>query len=180
MSNAAVIDRFAEAYGSDSYARIPLPPEAAEQIFFNTDQEDERVWMPIGEGIYARPMLFIPVNGSWVTMIRADTIGVVSRHRHPAPVTGYTLEGAWGYLEHDWIARPGSFLFEPAGETHTLVVDPDVGHMKALFHNFGPLVYVDEKGEQVGYDDVFTRMEKFKAFYRENGLGEDFVDSLVP
>jgi hypothetical protein len=36
------------------------------------------------------------------------------------PVTGYVLRGRWHYLEHDWVAEPGAFLFEPPGETHTL------------------------------------------------------------
>ncbi|PCI44028.1 MAG: hypothetical protein COB51_10795, partial [Moraxellaceae bacterium] len=44
-----------------------------------------------------------------------DVRGIVSRHRHPAMVTGYTLDGAWGYLEHDWVATKGTFIFEPAG-----------------------------------------------------------------
>ncbi|SDG28826.1 MULTISPECIES: 2,4'-dihydroxyacetophenone dioxygenase family protein [Thalassobaculum] len=168
-----------EAYKDDTMKRIPLPEHAARELFFTTDEDDERVWMPIGDGILARPMLFNPVQGSWVTLIKADKPGIVSRHRHPAPVTGYTLEGAWGYLEHDWTATPGSFLFEPAGETHTLVVDPEVGHMKCLFHNFGPLIFVDAEGNQTGYDDVFTRLEKFKAHYEANGLGAEFATRLI-
>ena len=64
---------------------------------------------------------------------------------------GGSLAIAWGYLEHDWIATKGTFIFEPAGETHTLVVDPKVGHMTTLFHNMGPLLYVDENGKQTGY-----------------------------
>ena len=165
-------------YGAEHVLSIPLPPEAAREIFFNPDQEDERYWMPRGNGVYSRPLMFNTVQGMWVNILRADGPGIVSRHRHPAPVTGYTLEGAWGYLEHDWTARPGAFLFEPAGETHTLVVDHEVGHMKCLFHNFGPLIYLDDAGHQVGYEDVFTRIAKFKQHYGQNGIGADYVDSL--
>lgn len=168
-----------DAYKNETMKRIPLPEHAVPELIFHTDEDDDRAWMPISERVWARPMLFNVGAGSWVTMLRAEGPGVVSRHRHPAPVTGYTLDGAWGYLEHDWTARPGSFLYEPAGETHTLVVDPKVGHMKCLFHNFGPLIYVDGEGAQVGYDDVFTRLEKFKAHYRGNGLGESFATDLI-
>ena len=168
-----------EAYKDETMTRIPLPEHAAAELIFHTDEDDDRVWMPLADGVWARPMLFNTVQGSWVTMLKAETAGVVSRHRHPAPVTGYTLDGAWGYLEHDWTARAGSFLFEPAGETHTLVVDPEVGHMKCLFHNFGPLIYVDSEGKQVGYDDVFTRLDRFKAHYEANGLGADFATRLI-
>jgi len=33
-----------------------------------------------------------------------------------------TMRGHWRYLEHDWIAKPGTYIFEPAGEAHTLVI----------------------------------------------------------
>jgi quercetin dioxygenase-like cupin family protein len=37
-------------------------------------------------------------------------------------VHAFTLRGEWHYLEHDWIAKTGDYVFEPPGETHTLVV----------------------------------------------------------
>jgi len=45
---------------------------------------------------------------------------------HPAPVHGLVLEGSWRYLEHDWVARKGMYVFEPPGEIHTLVVGSDI------------------------------------------------------
>jgi hypothetical protein len=63
--------------------------------------------------------------------------------------------------------------------THTLVVGPEEGHMLTLFHNFGPLIYVDETGAQIGYEDVFTRIAKCKAHYKSVGLGEEFVTRLI-
>ena len=40
-----------------------------------------------------------------------------------ALVVGYVIKGAWRYLEHDWVAREGGYVYEAPGETHTLVVD---------------------------------------------------------
>ena len=37
-------------------------------------------------------------------------------------VHGFVLKGRWRYLEHDWVASAGSFVYEPPGEIHTLVV----------------------------------------------------------
>lgn len=157
---------------------IPLPKEASKELFFQTDEDDERVWMPIGDNVSIRPLLFNVVQGTWCNIVKAEGEGLVGRHRHPAPVMGYTLAGTWGYLEGDWIGRAGSFIYEPAGETHTLVVHPDEGHMKVLFHNMGPILYVDEKGEQTGYEDVFTRIAMYKKHCIATGLGEEFVDNL--
>ncbi|MCH9669957.1 MAG: phytanoyl-CoA dioxygenase family protein [Gammaproteobacteria bacterium] len=57
-------------------------------------------------------------------------------------MTGYTFEGSWGYVEHEWTATAGTFIFEPAGETHTLVVRPeavDVGPAWQGAHAAGAL-----------------------------------------
>lgn len=158
---------------------VALPPDAATELVTHTQDDDERMWIPRGNDIWFRPLMFNVAQGNWVNLLKAKSDGVISRHRHPAPVTGYTLEGAWGYVEHDWTASPGTFIFEPAGETHTLVVRPEAGHMLTLFHNYGPLLHVDEQGQVIGYEDVFTRLEKVRAHYRSVGLGDDFVDKMI-
>jgi 2,4'-dihydroxyacetophenone dioxygenase len=43
------------------------------------------------------------------------------KHHHSGTVMVYTLSGTWRYLEHDWTAGPGSFVFETAGTQHTPV-----------------------------------------------------------
>lgn len=163
---------------------IPLPEYAVPEMVADIDFDDERLWVPRGDGVDNIPLLFCVTQGSWVNITRARGDGIVSRHRHSSPVTGYTMEGAWGYLEHDWTATHGTFIFEPPGETHTLVVKPhpaDAGcdHMMVLFHNFGPLMHVDEKGQVTGYVDVFSRIETCKAHYIKNGLGADYIERLI-
>ena len=38
-----------------------------------------------------------------------------------------TLSGKWGYLEHEWTATAGDFIFETPGESHTLVTEHPEG-----------------------------------------------------
>ncbi len=140
--------------------------------------EDEK-WYPLGKMGKVRPLLFDVSNGGWVSILKAQGSGTIQKHRHASPVTAWTMDGAWGYREHDWIARAGSFAYEPAGHIHTLYIDPAVGHMTALFHVMGPLVYLDEAGNAVDYDDVFLRLDRYAKHCREVGLGDDFVRSLV-
>jgi 2,4'-dihydroxyacetophenone dioxygenase len=45
----------------------------------------------------------------------------VNRHYHPQQVFAFTISGKWGYLEHDWVATAGDFVYEAPGEAHTLV-----------------------------------------------------------
>src|SRR3546814_1686873 len=74
------------------------------------------------------------LNGGWCNLLRVRKSGVLSRHLHPAPVHGFVLKGQWRYLEHDWVATEGSYVFEPPGETHTLVVDEDCDEMITFFN----------------------------------------------
>lgn len=140
--------------------------------------DDERLWVPQAPGVWFRPLLLNTVNGEWVNLLRVRRAGVLSRHRHPAPVHGYVLKGTWRYLEHDWIAREGMYVFEPPGEVHTLVVDDD-DEMITLFHVSGALIYYTAEGECCGHDDVHTKLEMCRRHFAETGLGEDYVDQFV-
>lgn len=163
---------------------IPLPEHAVSELVRDVDFEDDRLWVPRGANIESLPLLFSVTQGSWVNVTRARGDGIISRHRHSSPVTGYTLEGAWGYIEHDWTAVAGTFIYEPPGETHTLVVkrhpaDASSDDMTVLFHNFGPLMHVDDEGEVTGYVDVFTRIEDCKRHYQKSGLPSDTIEKLI-
>lgn len=141
--------------------------------------QDERLWVPQAENVWFRPLLLDTVAGQWVNLLRVTRCGMLSRHRHPAPVHGYVIKGSWRYLEHDWIAREGMYVFEPPGEIHTLVVDEDVPEMITLFHVCGALIYFDERHQPCGYDDVHTKLEMCRRHYAQVGLGADFVQQFV-
>lgn len=142
---------------------------------------DERVWVPQAPQVWFRPLLLNTVTGSWCNLLRVRKSGVLSRHIHPAWVIGYVIKGAWRYLEHDWVAREGSFVYEPPGEIHTLVVDEVAGvdEMITFFNISGAMVYVDAEGNQTGYEDVFTKIAMCRAHYRAVGLGDDYVQQFV-
>ena len=144
--------------------------------------EDARVWVPQAPQVWFRPLLLNTVTGGWCNLLRVRKSGVLSRHIHPSVVVGYVIKGAWRYLEHDWIAREGAFVFEPPGEIHTLVVDEAVGgeqEMITFFNISGAMVYVDEQGQASGYEDVFTKIDMCRKHYIEVGLGADYVDQFV-
>lgn len=144
------------------------------------DEEDERIWVPQTDCLDFRPLCFCVSQGYYVNLLRFRGGGVLGCHRHPSPVHALTLKGSWGYKEHDWHAEPGTYVFEPPGETHTLIVDEDCDEMVALFHVTGALIYVDtDTGVTTGYDDVFTKLEKARAHFKKVGLGEDYVDRFI-
>ena len=151
-----------------------IQPEIAVQAV----PEDERVWVPQAPGVWFRPLLLNTVTGSWCNLLRVRKAGVLSRHIHPSWVTGYVIRGAWRYLEHDWVAKEGSFVYEPPGEIHTLEADPKTG-MTTFFVTRGALIYTDAQGQQIGFEDVFTRLERFRRHVAENGLDPAVIQRMI-
>ena len=98
------------------------------------EEEDPRVWVPQTDCLSFRPLCFCVSQGYYVNLLKFKGGGVLGCHRHPSPVHALTLKGSWGYKEHDWHARDGTYVFEPPGETHTLIVDDDCDEMVAMFH----------------------------------------------
>jgi len=140
---------------------------------------DEREWVPQSDTVAFRPLVLNVSQGYYVNILRVRSSGVLSRHRHSGPVHAFTLRGSWRYLEHDWVATPGDYAFEPPGETHTLVVPDDVKEMATLFHVTGGYTYVDPYGEALGYEDVFTKLEHATRHFEAIGLGKEHVKRIV-
>lgn len=71
----------------------------------------------------------------------------VGVHRHLGPVQMWTMSGAWEYLEHDFVNRAGSYLYEPTGSVHTLHVPADnTEETEVLSIVYGDVEYLDADG----------------------------------
>ena len=163
--------------------QLPLPKEAQQDIVVPfAIPADERVWVPQAENVSFRPLCLNASQGYWTNLLRVRKSGVLSRHRHPQSVHGMVLKGRWRYLEHDWIAKPGTYIYEPAGEAHTLVITEDSPEpMMAVFVVGGGLIYLDKavNGGFAAYEDGFSLLELTRKYYREAGLDVRELDALV-
>jgi len=157
-----------------------IPQDMTDELYWKDglDPEDDRLWVPIGPGRWSRPLCLNVSQGYWVHFVKVTEPGIISRHRHPAPVHGFVVEGKWRYLERNWEATAGSYLYEPPGDVHTLVVD-EGDKMITLFHNTGALLYCDEDGKTTGTSDVFDRIKTARNHFEEVGLGADFVKNFI-
>lgn len=157
-----------------------IPQDMTDELYWKDglDPEDDRLWVPIGPGRWSRPLCLNVSQGYWVHFVKVTEPGIISRHRHPAPVHGFVVEGKWRYLERKWEATAGSYLYEPPGDVHTLVVD-EGDKMITLFHNTGALLYCDEEGKTTGTSDVFDRVKTARNHFEEVGLGADFVKNFI-
>mmetsp|Transcript_17399 Transcript_17399/g.37598 ORF Transcript_17399/g.37598 Transcript_17399/m.37598 type:complete len:296 (-) Transcript_17399:181-1068(-) len=163
-------------------AYMSAPSEALADIVVGdiASTDDERLWVPQTECLSFRPLCLCVSQGYYVNLLRFQGGGTLGCHRHSSPVHAHTIKGSWGYKEHAWTATAGTYVFEPPGETHTLVVH-GIDEMIALFHVTGALLYCDPAQPEVvtGFDDVFTKLEKAKQHYEEVGLGAEFVQQFV-
>ena len=95
--------------------------------------DDERYYVPLSETVGTRPIWISVSQNSWCDVLRATGAGLVNRHYHPHEVFAYTISGKWGYLEHNWIATAGDFVYEAPGEAHTLVAHESDEPMMVTF-----------------------------------------------
>ena len=148
----------------DTILKMSLPDKAIDA--------NKIPWVPQGNSgrVWFKPLRFDLVNGRWVNLIKMTGAGQINRHRHSGgQVLGYCIEGSWHYLERDWVAKPGTFIYEPPGDIHTLVVDDDAG-MVTLFILEGVIQYLDEHDTMVYQDDVFTKLDYYLAYCKEHGI----------
>lgn len=140
---------------------------------------DERLWVELSAGVSSRPLQFNVTQGQYTHVLRVQRSGLVQRQRHGGPVHAFVLKGRWHYLEHDWTADEGGYVFEPPGETHTLVVPDGCDEMITIFQVTGSLIYVDLDGTPTGFDDVFTRLDSTRRHFEQCGLGAAYADQFV-
>ena len=94
---------------------------------FIAGSEDASPWVPFGDKAYIRHLAFDVRSNSFTNILWAEGGGMLGRHKHRGPVSGFVLEGSWRYLEYDWVARPGGYVHESPGVIHTLVCDDPTG-----------------------------------------------------
>lgn len=68
----------------------------------------------------------------------------------------------------EWVAVPGTFIFEPPGDIHTLITEDE--EVVTLFILGGSLQYFDENDHFIGQDDVYTVLNKYRVFCELHGI----------
>lgn len=155
-------------------------PDAKPEVYLpNAPTEDDKYYVPFTETVSSRPLWISPEKNMWCDVLMAKKAGLVNRHYHPHEVFAYTISGKWGYLEHDWTATAGDFVYETPGEGHTLIAYESDEPMRVHFKVTGPLVWLDDNGEPNGYFDVHDYIRMAREHYEKVGLGADYINSLI-
>jgi 2,4'-dihydroxyacetophenone dioxygenase len=154
-------------------------PDAKPEVYLHdAPTQDERWYVPFTDTVSSRPLWISPSENKWCDILMAKGAGLVNRHYHPHEVFAYTISGKWGYLEHDWTATAGDFVYETPGEGHTLVSYEHKDPMRVFFIVKGPLIWLDEQGGSQGHFDVHYYIALCRAHYEKVGIGAKYVDTL--
>lgn len=130
-------------------------------------------WVPQGSGnVWFKPLRISLRHNRWVNILKVTRGGVVNRHRHLAEVEGWVLQGRWHYIEHDWSAGPGDFVYEPPGDVHTLVADvaDERTPMLTLFSIHGEIEYVDDDDRSRYVETAETKLRRYLDHCEVEGI----------
>ena len=153
-----------------------------EHFITNTNLDDDRLWVPYADGVWFQPCCFNVTSGGFSLVLKGLPGSMVGTHYDVGTVHGYTMRGHWRYLEHDWIAKPGTYIYEPPGEAHTLVIMEDSPEpMITMFVLEGGLIYLDKakEGGFAAYEDGFSLLQLTRKYYRDAGLNVTKLDALI-
>jgi 2,4'-dihydroxyacetophenone dioxygenase len=104
---------------------------------------------------------------TFTNIIRWEAGIELPRHLHTGPVHAFTFEGRWRYLEYEWEATAGSYVYEPPGTTHTLRVEEPV---IAMFVSLGAFIWYDQDGRMASYQDATSTLADYRAALASQGL----------
>ena len=134
-------------------------------------------FVEVGEGVMFQLLHADLMQGLWVVRTKFAPGIEIPRHYHTGPVLAVTHSGRWHYKEYPaQMNSAGSYLFEPAGSVHTLVVPADqADDVLVWFAVFGANVNMAEDGSVIGIDDAQTMLNTYRALTAQQGLSSEAV-----
>lgn len=124
---------------------------------------------PYSEDVLIKLLRVDPVSGQMCVILTAPGGTQLGIHRHYGSVILYTIRGGWRYLEHDWVARGGDFVYETAGSSHTFVVE-DGETTEAFIVVEGALEFLDEEGNTLAIEDWRSMYRRYIEYCEQEGL----------
>ncbi|WP_434033105.1 2,4'-dihydroxyacetophenone dioxygenase family protein [Cupriavidus sp. a3] len=128
---------------------------------------------PYSEDVLLKYFKLDPVRGEWIVRMKAPIGMQLPKHHHTGTVIVYTIEGQWKYKEHDWVAGPGSVVYETAASTHTPEVvstESTDSYVETLVIVTGDLVFVDENDKVMAIENWKTAMQRYLAYCEKHDI----------
>jgi len=133
-------------------------------------------WMPFApysDDIFLKLIKVDPIRGEWTALLKSPPFTELPMHHHSGTVMVWTVAGRWRYKEHDWVAGPGSFVFETAASRHTPMT---VGDEEVVTLNIvqGDWNVMSPEGAVLAIENWKSMVDRYRNFCKRCGI--DAVD----
>jgi quercetin dioxygenase-like cupin family protein len=138
--------------------------------------ESELPFVDLGDGTELQLLQVDVEAGLWVIRSRFAPGTIVPTHKHTGEVFAFTLAGSWKYVEYPEVNVAGSYLYEPAGSIHTLMV-PEENEVvtDVWFAIYGANLNLDADGNVEMVIDASLVRDTYFALCEANGHGRPDV-----
>ncbi|AOI89595.1 cupin [Burkholderia pseudomultivorans] len=109
-----------------------------------------------------------PTRGEIIVLLKSPAHAQLPKHHHTGTVIVYTLSGRWKYVEHDWVAGPGSLVFETAASRHTPQALPG-DEIVTLNIVQGELIYLDDEDRIISTQNWSSALQHYLSYCAGNG-----------
>jgi quercetin dioxygenase-like cupin family protein len=142
---------------------------ALETLHLDASSLPEVPFIPYSEDVTIKLLRIDRASGQLCLILKGPPGAVIGRHKHYGSVTLYTIKGAWRYLEHDWVAREGDFIFETASSSHTFVTEGDE-QVEVFAIVEGALEFQDDDGNAIAIEDWQSMHQRYRDYCEEQGI----------
>jgi quercetin dioxygenase-like cupin family protein len=133
--------------------------------------EDELPFVELEPGLELQVLQVDIPNGLWVIRNRFAPGVKVQKHKHTGQVFAFTNSGSWKYEEYPEVNTAGSYLFEPAGSVHTLIVpETNTEVTDVWFAIYGANLNLAEDGSVDMVIDAQLVLEFYLALCQAQGI----------
>lgn len=138
--------------------------------------ESELPFVNLGDGTHLQLLQVDVEAGLWVIRSRFEPGTIVPTHKHTGEVFAFTLAGSWKYVEYPEVNVAGSYLYEPAGSVHTLMVpEENEGLTDVWFAIYGANLNLGPDGNVEMVIDASLVRDTYFALCEAEGLGRPAV-----
>ena len=133
--------------------------------------ESDLPFVDLGDGSDMQLLQCDVEAGLWVIRSRFRPGYVVQTHKHTGEVFAFTQSGSWKYAESEYVNTAGSYLYEPAGSVHTLIVpETNTEPTDVWFTIHGANLNLDAEGNIEMVIDAGLVLEVYRAMCEANGF----------
>ncbi|MBT9572663.1 MAG: 2,4'-dihydroxyacetophenone dioxygenase family protein [Pseudomonas umsongensis] len=143
--------------------------ETIDTALINVDSLPWVPFAPYSDKFFLKIIKVDPITGQWIALLKVPPDSELPLHHHAGTVMVWTMAGQWRYLEHDWVAGPGSFVFETAGSRHTPV---SVGDQEVITLNIvqGDWNLLSPEGAVLAIENWKSMMDRYLNFCKAEGI----------